>query len=144
MLTIHDNSHLDHGLSKRHIEFILKKYSGNNEFFIDTFELPASLRSLQSGIYGPVVGDPPVREADVFYRIRGTRNCATRSVRKPMRPSRLVTVIAGPRGKIPCSLYTAYGGPAAPREPGDLNIPSWEEVLAARAFWAEHALSEDT
>ena len=40
-----------------------------------------------------------------------------------------------------CILYTSYGGPKAPREPGDLTIESWEAIVEAREFWAQHALS---
>jgi hypothetical protein len=39
-------------------------------------------------------------------------------------------------------LYTAFGGPAAPREPGDPSLDGNEAGLAeSKAFWAEHALS---
>jgi hypothetical protein len=41
-----------------------------------------------------------------------------------------------------CVLFTAYGGPAAPREPGDSSIASWEELTQSRRFWAQHALSD--
>lgn len=37
-------------------------------------------------------------------------------------------------------LYTAFGGPLAPREPGDPDLPA-EERAESEAFWAEHALS---
>lgn len=43
-------------------------------------------------------------------------------------------------GKIrhSCILYTAFGGPAAPQEPGD---PGCKDVDAAKKFWADHALA---
>jgi len=52
-----------------------------------------------------------------------------------------VTIIAGPHEGHSCILYTAYGGPAAPREAADPYIESEEEREASRAFWAVHALS---
>ena len=52
----------------------------------------------------------------------------------------MMTVIGGPDGDDPCVLYTAFGGPAAPREPWD---PSLDEAgwAASLAFWEAHALS---
>lgn len=38
-----------------------------------------------------------------------------------------------------CVLYTAFGGPAAPQEPGD---PACKDPVASAAFWREHALSK--
>lgn len=38
-----------------------------------------------------------------------------------------------------CVLYTAFGGPAAPQEPGD---PGCKDVGASTAFWREHALAK--
>lgn len=61
---------------------------------------------------------------------------------RPSRQTRLLTVIAGPHEGDGCVLYTAHGGPAAPREPWD---PSLNDDAAAleesRAFWSVHALS---
>jgi len=37
-----------------------------------------------------------------------------------------------------CILYTVFGGPLAPQEPGD---PGCKDVEASRRFWSEHALS---
>jgi hypothetical protein len=38
-----------------------------------------------------------------------------------------------------CVLYTAFGGPAAPQEPGD---PACKDPSASAAFWREHALAK--
>lgn len=140
-LTLAAASHLDHNLTPEHVAWLLAQFADKDAFFIATVELPENLAPLECGLYGPTVGDEPVAEADVTYAIRGARKCASRMTARPVRPTRLVTVIAGPHEDKPCVLYTAYGGPAAPREPGDLTIPSWEEIQKARAFWAEHALS---
>jgi hypothetical protein len=42
-------------------------------------------------------------------------------------------------GKIEhaCILYTAFGGPQAPQEPGD---PTCKDIAASTVFWSEHAL----
>jgi len=38
-------------------------------------------------------------------------------------------------------LYTAYGGPVAPREPFDRSLDE-EAKAESEKFWAEHALAE--
>lgn len=143
MLIIGKRSHMDHGLTDGHVEWVLRRFARKNAFFAETVQLPANLPAVMSGIYGPIAGDLPVLEQEVHYTIRGSRHCATRVVNLPMRPTNMLTVIAGPGKDGPCVLYTAYGGPLAPREPGDTSIPSWEEVLEARDFWRVHALSVD-
>lgn len=134
-------SHLDHALSTEHIAFMLALFSDRHGFFLETVTLPSELSSLESALYGPLEGDAPVSEANVSYTVRAGRKCASRVVALPPRPTRLLTVIAGPCIGRPCVLYTAYGGPLAPREPGDLTLADWESVQAARSFWAEHALA---
>jgi hypothetical protein len=141
-LQITSESHLDHNLSPAHVAWLLARFADRDAFFIETLTLPDDLGEVECGIYGPSVGDEPVPEAEVSYAIRGARRCASRMVKRPVRMTRTLTVIAGPNDGLTCVLYTSYGGPAAPREPGDTGIPTWEEVQAARAFWAEHALAQ--
>jgi hypothetical protein len=113
-----------------------------------------------------------VPEDSVTYVARGERTWKSRTVTldKP-RSSRLVTVIAGPHDGEPCVLFTAYGGPTAPREPADIRqeleklegerreLPDRSPESAAHAkiytrilelrterdasdaFWREHALA---
>jgi hypothetical protein len=136
-------SHVDHGLTAEQLQWLLDQTEGRSSFFIETFTLPAHLGTVECGLVGPALGLPAVPEEDVKYIIRGNRKCASRvlreSVEKPR--TRMVTVIAGPtQGHDGLVLYTAYGGPSAPREPGDTTIPNWEGVVESRAFWAEHAL----
>lgn len=78
-------------------------------------------------------------DADVRHEKRGTRTYTSHLCDRPPRPTRLVTVIAGPHGDDACVLYTAFGGPLAPQEPGD---PGCKDVEASTKFWAEHALSK--
>ncbi len=151
-------SHLDHNLKPAHLAWLLAHYAERNAFFIETIEIPEHLGKVDCGLYGPLMGDPPVPEESVFYGVRGERKWATRVVNMPMRATRLLTVIAGPAGvkdglseDKPCVLYTTYGGPPAPREPGDPSIgadvvekgfmSAWGQLVMSRKFWAEHALA---
>ena len=38
-------------------------------------------------------------------------------------------------------LFTAFGGPLAPREPGDPDMTDAKEIAESKKFWSEHALS---
>lgn len=162
----HKDSHLDHGLTPAQVEYLLERFAGRDAFFIETIELPPELGTVPCGLYGPTMGDEPVPDADwrscgycgacQFYLSgalcsaktnanggayaywRGDRKYHSRVVDRPTRPTNKVTVIAGPHDGAPCVLFTAFGGPAAPQEPGD---PSCKDVEASRAFWAEHALA---
>ena len=141
-LKISPNSHLDHGLSALHIEFLLQRFANKSGFFIETLVMPESLKSLESLIHGPSVGDLPVPESEVWYASRNNRPGKSRMCARHPRMSRIMTVIAGPRGNEPCSLYTAFGGPSAPREPFDSSLRNDVFALAeSKEFWKQHALS---
>lgn len=136
-------SHLDHNLTPDHVAWILDEFGDRTDAFAATVDLPADFDSLPCGLYGPLVGDSPIGEDDVVLAPRGARTWPSRLVGMPPRPSRKVTVIAGPSddGRA-VVLYTAFGGPLAPREPGDPGLAGDPAALAeSRAFWAEHALS---
>jgi len=139
-MKITSDSHLDHNLTSEHVEWLLKHFADRIGFFIETVELPRELAPVECDLYGPSVGDPPVSESDVTYLVRGNRPGASRVVRRVPRLTRTLTVIAGPHGDEPVVLYTAYGGPAAPREPFDGSLRTKEEKQASRDFWAVHAL----
>ena len=142
MKVVVGESHLDHGLTPAHVDWVLRRCADRTSFFIESFELPVELAGLSSAIYGPIAGDPPVDEADVVYAVRGERSGTSRLVRLPARTSRVVTIVGGPGDDGSMVLYTSYGGPAAPREPGDPSIAGNAEALAeSRAFWAQHALA---
>ena len=59
MVTIHPNSHMDHGLTESHVKWLLERFADKTGFFIETVELPDALPSLLSGIHGPAAGDAP-------------------------------------------------------------------------------------
>jgi hypothetical protein len=135
-------SHLDHGLSDGAIKYIQKKYKDCDRFFIESFRLPRKFGMLESALYGPLAGDPAIKEGQVEYVTRGDRKWPSRMIKKPMRKTSMVTVIAGPHEGDACVLYTAYGGPAAPREPGDPSVQKDQALLEeSEAFWSKHALA---
>jgi len=187
----HAASHLDHGLTAAQVEFLMERFADRAAFFIETVELPEALGTVPCGLHGPITGDAPVDEADVTYAKRGTRAWDSRLVDRSAKPSRSVTIIAGPHeeecrsthvpqhghqlrmggcngtgkeehagmhagaawreetcskcngtGKIKhaCIVYTMFGGPLAPQEPGD---PGCKDVLASRTFWTVHALTRE-
>ncbi len=144
-----DNSHVDH-IDSKILDLILERYKDANAFFIEQIEMPEGM-TIECKLYGPIMGDAPVRNEDVIYVQRPERKTRgiswpTRIVNESIRPTRILTVIAGPHkdeatGKeYECVLYTCYGGPLAPQEPGDPDIKP-EKIEESKAFWAEHALS---
>lgn len=141
MLLISHESHLDHGLTVEQVAYILDLFKGRNSFFIETFNLPRKLGEVPCALYGPIMGDPPVAERYVHYASRGGRKTMSRLVNRKVRMVNLMSVIAGPHGDLQCLLYTAFGGPVAPREPGDPGLQSDKDIAESEAFWSEHALA---
>jgi hypothetical protein len=139
MLQVTGASHVDHGLTSLILAYIIEKYQDKNEFFIDTFVLPETFGDVPCGLYGPIMGDEPVT-ADLTIQ-RAGRTWMSNMTTRPMRMVNTITVIAGPHGEdLPCILYTAFGGPLAPQEPGD---PGCRDLEASKKFWNEHALALD-
>lgn len=134
--------HLDHGLTEAQLEFVLDMVAERNQFFIQTYALPEHLGDVPLALYGPIAGDPPVPESEVFYRNRGggLRGWPSRLVNRPLRSTNLITIIAGPGEHTKMQLYTAFGGPLAPKEPGDPSLTD-DESEETHAFWKEHALA---
>lgn len=138
MLPTHKDSHLDHALTHAQRAYVLDMFSDRSEFFIATIELPENLGTVPCGLYGPLVGDAPIAESEVTYCKRGPRAYESRMIERPSRPSRLVTVIAGPHDGLSCVVYTMFGGPLAPQEPND---PTCKDRDSSARFWSEHALA---
>lgn len=138
----HAESHLDHGLSQAVVDHLFEKFAERSAFFLETVTLPPELGEVPCGLYGPIMGDQPIPEEEVYYAPRGERKYTSRLTRKPARGTRQVTVIAGPHDGLPCILYTAFGGPLAPRELGDPELPV-EKRAESEEFWAQHALSAE-
>jgi hypothetical protein len=141
------DSHLDHDITGEQLAWILAECSGHREFFIETLEIPTSFGVLECGLHGPAMGDDPVPADDCFYRSRGDREYGSRMCNRLPRETHLVTVIGGPHplfeGDVvePITLFTVFGGPAAPKEPGDPTINNMEDLAKSRDFWSQHALS---
>ena len=172
----HRDSHVDHSLTEEQLGYLLDRFADRNAFFLETIELPKTLGTVPCGLWGPIMGDPPVRDEEICHERRGDRVWTSRLVERSTRPTRTITVIAGPHeekcprcdgsgecisldipyGASPmtyscwdckgtgtkkhaCVLYTAFGGPASPQEPGD---PACKDPAASAAFWREHALSK--
>lgn len=136
-------SHVNHDVPAGTLQYALEYFADRDKFFVETITLPDEFPGVPSALYGPLAGDEPVAEGDVYYAIRGSRACASRMVPRRDRLVRTLVVIAGPTpGEEGMVLYTCYGGQLAPREPGDTSIGTWEEVIASREFWAQHALAD--
>lgn len=136
-------SHLDHGLTESQVEFILKIEVPAGTVTVKTIELPENLGTVPCALYGPKMGDDPIDEDDVTYKVRGNRKGESRVVNLPMRPTRVVTFVAGPHNGEEGVLYTAFGGPSSPREPFEFDDHMSEEAREPLNFWSEHALSAE-
>jgi hypothetical protein len=135
----HPDSHGDHGLTEAQLRYLLDRFSDRTGFFLETLTLPADLGTVPCGLYGPLMGDAVIGEAEVTYASRGPRAWTSRLIDLPARAQHEVTVVAGPHEEHACVLYTVYGGPCAPQEPGD---PGCKDPAASAAFWREHALAK--
>lgn len=137
------SSHLDHGLTEEHLEWLLERFGDRDAFFIECVEMPDHLEPLEDLLYGPAKGDAPIREDEVVYTQRADRPGKSRMIMRPARSSQTVVVIGGPKNGESCVLYTAYGSPViAPREPFDPGIQDDPALMAeSREFWAQHALA---
>ncbi len=135
----HQDSHVDHGLTEDQLRYLLDRFADRDGFFVETITLPRELGTVPCGLYGPTMGDPVIGEDEVSYARRGSRTWDSRLVDLPPRQQHEVTVIAGPHEDHACVLYTAFGGPVAPQEPGD---PGCKDPAASTAFWREHALAK--
>lgn len=139
-------SHTDHRVPPEVREWILDHLGDAQGFVCGTWELPDHLPAVPCDLYGPLMGDPPVTDAEVYMAPRDPRPWPTRFIRdRAPRMVREVSVIAGPaeghdENALGLALYTMYGGPLAPREPGDTSLENAGEREVAAAFWADHAL----
>lgn len=148
-LQVIPESHLDHGVSERHIAWAigwvgigikLGRYAPG-EVHVVTMDLESpELPGLWTALRGESC-ELDVCESEVTYQVRLPRKYASRTVQQRMCWTRQMTVVFGPHGSAPFALYTAYGGPAAPREPGDPSIANMAELEESREFWSTHALA---
>lgn len=136
--------HADHGIDATTLLWALSHINAEG-FFLRTFTLPESHVGVMCGLYGPSVGDAPINDDDTYMVVRnperGGHNPPARMTNQPLRSSRLLTVIGSIEGDN-VTIYTSYGGPSAPRLPGDPSMTTEEEKSEAASFWAQHALSD--
>jgi hypothetical protein len=131
--------HADHGVTESTLAWALAQINPTG-FFLRTLTLPEDHADLLNGLYGPAAGDEPIHDNVVTFNKRSEDRPASRMVNLPKRPTRLLTII-GMVKDGETTIFTAYGGPAAEREPGDVTLATDEEKNAAAAFWATHALA---
>ena len=131
MIPIH---HADHALLEEHAAIARQVCAAHADFFAVTVDIDTPL---PCALYGPLMGDPPVSDWDVYYAPRGNRSGASRMIAKPWRLTKRMTVI-GIGGE---RILTAYGGEMAPREPFDPSM-SDEEHAESCNFWSQHALAD--
>lgn len=143
------HSHLDHGISRHVITNLLVELRdeivpeiaahGIYRRTHDRWDFGVIFEevALESRLYGPAAGDPQITEDQVFYQTRGDRPTPSRLINKPPRPTDLITIIVGMHEGRP-TLFTAFGGPLAPREPGPNSPTDCEEAV----FWRDHALAK--
>lgn len=142
MLVLHKDSHLDHNISKEQLDWVLEQTKDEQGFFVKTLSLPRELGEVYSNLYGPIMGDDPIKETEVIYKIRGNRPYHSRILPNGRPgPTQLITIVSGPHDGQPMVLYTIYGGAVAPKEPGD-TFSSDKEREESVKFWAEHALCD--
>jgi hypothetical protein len=136
--------HADHGVSETLLAWAgAPAAPAEGGFFLRTLTIPDGEADLLNGLYGPASGDAPVGDGEVFMAVRSQDRPPSRMVRRPKRPTRLVTII-GVAAPDEVTVFTCYGGPAAEREPGDASLASDPSgAAAAAAFWAEHALAAE-
>jgi hypothetical protein len=135
---IHKESHVDHELFIN-LENILKtRFANKTGFFIESIDLEVPVG--MNALYGPVCCDKAVSEEEVSWEKRDGRDYESRMIDAPMRPSTILTVIAGPHDGHDCVLFTAYAGPVAPKGLNDPTLKE-EEREEAEKFWSEHALA---
>lgn len=132
--------HADHGILAAHKAVITNLFEeAGDGFLLRTVALPEGCEDLMSGLHGPLAGDPPVPSSEVRWARRGDRPGLSRLCDRPMRPTRMMTVI-GIREGTEVKVFTAYGGHCAPREITDRSLPP-EAAEEAAQFWSTHALS---
>lgn len=128
--------HADHNIPRLAVAWAVAQMQGEG-VQVGTFRTPG--KNHPCGLHGPAMGDAPIPEAEVILRQRTEDRPPSRLVKRPLRFVPEFTVVALIKGESR-TVFTVYGGPEAPREPGDPSM-SPEQEAEARAFWAQHALS---
>lgn len=139
--------HGDHGLTEAHWAEVAATIDDIEPqgFFIATTPITNLCpMGLKCALRGPSVGDEPIGSDQVYMATRGDRKGPSRMTLLPPLEADSIVIIGNVEGDE-VTIYTAYGtvGRAvAPKEPWDYpeGTSMWAE---SRAFWAEHALSDN-
>lgn len=139
--------HKDHGITQAQWDYILARLEveclGVIGFFIHQIFMPIDLGTVPCAIYGPIMGDSPILDSEVFMKQRSADRPPDRMINKPMRREYYVQVIGIWSDKDEDrKIFTCYGGPLAPQNPLDPNLVP-EAKRDSEAFWAQHALSTE-
>jgi hypothetical protein len=141
MVTL-DVLHADHALLPVHFEVVRNLFEKRADgFHALTVKMGMRCPALPCGLHGPLMGDEPVPASEVTWATRGARSNLSRLCARPSRPSWLLTAI-GVRCGDTVRVFTAYGGPLAPREITDPSLLA-EAAEESLQFWARHALSRE-
>ena len=123
MHVIHPESHVDH-VPACVIQAVILAFADlanpDKRIIIETFELPEEAGAVACALYGPVMGDPPVSEDEVEYRVRPGRTWPSRTIACPVRPTRTLIVVAGPHDSHDSGavhLLWRPGGPSGSQRP---------------------------
>ena len=153
-LSIHTDSHTDHGIPEIVVGYMLARFKDRDSFFVETVAYPESADSSDCGhevlrlkaIPLPAVPCDlhlDVPESECRHAPRGGREYSSRLCDRAPRMVREITIVAGPHPEDPGAgmvVFTMYGGPVAPQEPTDPRLPE-DKRAESEAFWAHAALS---
>lgn len=148
-ITISPDSHVDHHLPAETLRYVIatveteRATNLGHGLVIHTVTLPEAIAPVPCALVGPATGHKPVTEDRVRHEARPPREYTSRLITHPLVFTREVTVIVGENAGDPAVLYTAFGGPLAPREPGDPTLPE-DSCAESEAFWKDHALADGT
>ena len=144
-MRISRSHYVAHDLHDDHLEFLTSHPDVQKAMGPVTLPIPNHLPRLKSGLVGPSVGDPPVTQntPGVHMANRGDERPDSRMIHGEHRDTDKITavVIPDPTEKGRKWLVTGYGGPEAPREPGDPSLEKGSpEHKESVNFWNDHAL----
>lgn len=133
-IKIHKDSHLDHGLTDAHLEWVCGLLvEVDDKPVVSTLRFPDHLPPLPCALHSGVP------EGEAFYEVRGDRNGKSRMCRRENYMTRVITLVTGHHDGQDGVLFTAYGGPEAKREPWDVPDGT-PERCESESFWSTHAL----
>lgn len=147
---ITSESHLDHEMTEEQREWALKEleegraaikiFAESDSVTCAVVTLPERLGTVPCALRGPTVGDGPIT-GGVFWKRRLGRSWPSRLCGLPLTTSRLVSMVV-----VDGVLATIYGGPIAPREVFDPDLPKSSDsaIEYSLQFWSEHVLSDDS